>query len=453
MPFPLPVRSIVHFIAGAILSGWIWQMLSADGAASDAVQHSEFAGALIQPGDEDGEILRRYEVQLFTTNQTHFYHVIDDARHGCPWPDSFGRTGPDVGTETVQPHLIYDYDGQAYQVAIPPLVVALPKNIEAGATWDEAGWQMTAIELRSVNNIPAWNVEARERRGRRQTLTVDAADGMTLRAEADVFMGQGDQFKLTLARSSVKPLETATSASITALQKELLELQTTLKRRPDAHDNELSARQIADVASALEHLTSLAAGTPLEGLVRQMKMDITRQRKREEYTADRATALMGTDAPQFTLSLMDGRTLESGNLKGKTVILHFWNYRDAPLSEPYGQTGYLEFLFNQKQKMDVTVVGISTNPDLQSKENLSRGRRSVRKLSEFMNLSYPVGHDDGTLLKAFGDPRDTQGQLPLWIVINDDGKVAHYHAGFYEVDAAQGLKELEAVLADLLRRN
>ena len=271
MPFPLPVRSIVHFVAGAILTGLIWQILSADSAASDAVQHSEFAGALIQPGDEDGEILRRYEVQLFTTSQTHFYHVIDDARHGCPWPDSFGRTGPDIGTETVQPHLIYDYDGHAYQIAIPPLVVALPKNIEAGATWEQAGWQMTAIEQRSVNNIPAWNVEARERRGRHQTLTVDAADGMTLRAEADVFMGQGDQFKLTLARSSVKPLEQATSASITALQKELLELQTTLKRRPDAHESELSARQIADVASALERLTSLAMGTPLEGLVRQMK--------------------------------------------------------------------------------------------------------------------------------------------------------------------------------------
>ena len=101
--------------------------------------------------------------------------------------------------------------------------------------------------------------------------------------------------------------------------------------------------------------------------------------------------------------------------------------------------------------MNVTVVGISTNPDLQSKENQNRGRRSVRKLSEFMNLSYPIGHDDGSLLKSFGDPRDTRGQLPLWIVINTDGKIAHYHAGFYEVDAAQGLKALESVLAELLR--
>ena len=46
---------------------------------------------------------------------------------------------------------------------------------------------------------------------------------------------------------------------------------------------------------------------------------------------------------------------------------------------------------------------------------------------------------------------DPNGKAFDWIVLNADGKVAHYHAGFYEVDAAQGLKDLEAVLADLLR--
>ena len=69
-----------------------------------------------------------------------------------------------------------------------------------------------------------------------------------------------------------------------------------------------------------------------------------------------------------------------------------------------------------------------------------------------MNLSYPIGHDDGSLLESLGDPRDVKGQLPLWIVLSVDGKVVHYHAGFYEVDAAQGLKELEAVLTEQIRR-
>lgn len=451
MALPFSKSPISRFVRAVIVAGLICPAWTAIASAADSVQHSMFAGSLIQPGDDEGDILRRFEVQLLTTNQTCFFHVIDDARHGCPWSDSFGRTGPAVGTDTVQPHLVYDYDGHAYLIGLPPLIVTLPADLEPDATWEQAGWQMTAIEQRSVNDVPAWIVEARERRGRQQTLIVDTASGITLRAEADVFMGQGDQFKLTLARSSVKPLDPDASGKFAELQNELLALQAALKRRPDAHLSELSARQIADVVAVTDRLTTLATGTPLEMLVRQMKSDVERQQKRLESTASFATKLMHTDAPQFVLSLMDGGKLESESLKGKTVILHFWDYRDAPLSEPYGQTGYLEFLFNQKKKMNVTVVGVSTNPDLQTKENLNRGRRSVRKLSEFMNLSYPVGHDDGTLLKAFGDPRDTRSQLPLWVVLNADGKVAHYHAGFYEVDAAQGLKDLEVVLAELIR--
>jgi hypothetical protein len=209
---------------------------------------------------------------------------------------------------------------------------------------------------------------------------------------------------------------------------------------------------VDDVRAGIEQTTRLSKGTPLEDLVRRMRADAEQQHKRLASAASRASELMNSDSPAFVLDLVSGTKLNSASLKGKTVVLHFWDYRDAPLSEPYGQTGYLEFLFNQKKKMNVEVVGVSTNPDLQTAENIGRGRRSARKLSEFMNLTYPIGHDDGALLKSFGDPRDSKGQLPLWIVLAPDGKVAHYHAGFYEVDASQGLKELEAVLSELLRK-
>lgn len=424
---------------------------SAASFATDEMEHTLFTGSLFKAEDDDGDILRRFEVQLLTQKQTLFFHVIDDTRVGCPWPESFGRTGPEVNTDSVQPHLLYNYDGHAYLIGLPPLVVALPDGIEPDTTWEHAGWQMTAIEQRNIDNTPAWVIEARERRGRQQTLTVSASTGITLRAEADVFMGQGDQFALTLTQTAHKVLDQSLSESSQELQNQLMTLQATLKRRPDSHLSELSARQLEDVKMVLDQCSTLAKGTPLELLVKQMKIDAEQQQKRLASTETRAAELKNSDAPKFSLSLMDGGTLESASLAGKTVILHFWDYRDAPLSEPYGQTGYLEYLFNQKKKMNVTVVGISTNPDLQSKENQNRGRRSVRKLSEFMNLSYPIGHDDGSLLKSFGDPRDTRGQLPLWIVINTDGKIAHYHAGFYEVDAAQGLKALESVLAELLR--
>ncbi len=421
-------------------------------AVDEDLLHSTFAGSLLQPaeGNEDDEVLRSFEVQMFSSGNEHFFHVIDDSRVGCPWPDSYGQTGPEIPIDRVQPHLVYPYDAITYVIGLPPLVISLPENIAADATWEQAGWQMTAIEQRSADGGPTWTIEARERRGRQQTLTVDAASAATVRAEADVFMGQGDQFRMTLVRTSVKPLNAAVAASVRELERELLSLQAVLKRRPDAFQSELSARQVSDVMASADRLTTLAKDTPLESLVRQLRTDTEQQQKRLTAVASRAGELMNSAAPTFALNLVSGGTLESVSLRGKTVILHFWDYRDAPLSEPYGQTGYLEFLFSQKKKKNVEVIGISTNPDFHSTENLPRGRRAARKLSEFMNLSYPIGHDDGALLKSFGDPRDTRGQLPLWIVLNAEGKVVHYHAGFYEVDSAQGLKELEAVLADVV---
>ena len=436
-------RAIPAAIIGCLFTAIPSRAQSIDGE----ILHSSFAGSLLQRGDSEEEILRRFEVQMLSSGGQHFFHVMDDSRVGCPWPDSYGRTGPAIPPESLQPHLVYPYDGNTSVIGLPPLMVSLPEGVNADASWNQAGWQMTAVEQQNTDGAPTWSVEAREPRGRQQSLTVDAATGATLRAEADVFMGQGDQFRLILVRTSVKSLDAVVAAQVTELQRELLTLQAVLKRRPDAFQSELSARQVADVITVIDRLSVLSKDTPLDSLVKQLTTDAEQQQKRLVSIASRAGELMNSAAPPFALTLVSGGTLESSALKGKIVILHFWDYRDTPLSEPYGQTGYLEFLFSQKKKMNVEVIGISTNPDFQTSENLSRGRRSARKLSEFMNLSYPIGHDDGSLLKSFGDPRDTRGQLPLWIVLSPDGKVAHYHAGFYEVDTAQGLKELETVLA------
>ncbi|MGV2339704.1 MAG UNVERIFIED_CONTAM: TlpA family protein disulfide reductase [Planctomycetaceae bacterium] len=326
-------------------------------------------------------------------------------------------------------------------------MLALPEKPEPGAAWSQQGWQMTVLSEKKISGEAAWEIEAREPRGRRQTLTADAGSGFLLRAEMDVFMGQGDQFTLTLARSESRLLAEAQQAGVEATAKELLVLQSRLKRRPDAQLAELSARQVRDTLEALPTLTKLSAGTPLERLVRQIQADADQQQKRLETATSRSQALMNTDIPDFTLTLVSGQSITAASLKGRTTILHFWDYRDAPLAEPYGQTGYLEFLYNRRRQDNLQVVGISTNADLQNPENLGKGRRAARKLAEFMNLTYPIGYDDGSLLKALGDPRDQRGQLPLWIVISPQGRVLHYHAGFYEIDAAQGLRELESVLS------
>jgi hypothetical protein len=70
-----------------------------------------------------------------------------------------------------------------------------------------------------------------------------------------------------------------------------------------------------------------------------------------------------------------------------------------------------------------------------------------------MNLGYPIAADAGPLLRDFGDPRRLGRKLPLWVVIGADGKIAHYHAGLYNVKPDQGLSELdEAVVAQLRKQ-
>jgi hypothetical protein len=86
-------------------------------------------------------------------------------------------------------------------------------------------------------------------------------------------------------------------------------------------------------------------------------------------------------------------------------VLHFWEYRETPLEEPYGQVGYLDYLSRDLGKQGVVVLGVSVDPRLADPETRRAGAVAARKLRDFMNLSYPILLDDGRLLKRLGDPR------------------------------------------------
>lgn len=80
-------------------------------------------------------------------------------------------------------------------------------------------------------------------------------------------------------------------------------------------------------------------------------------------------------------------------------MLHFWDYRDEPLKEPYGQVGYLEFLYDKHKGKGLRLFGVAVDGRFQQPEGARGAVVAVRKLKNFMNLSYPILFDGGDLVR------------------------------------------------------
>jgi peroxiredoxin len=184
-------------------------------------------------------------------------------------------------------------------------------------------------------------------------------------------------------------------------------------------------------------------------IVREMQATITRQGDLVKLSEQ----LIGKPARNFSLKTTRGDQISLADFKGKPVVLHFWDYRSEPKIAPYGETGYLDFVWRQRQKHGIAVLGIAVDSRLRSDSTRPAGHKDIRGFCDFMNLSYPVAFDDGDerVIDMFGDPRTVGAKLPLYVVIAPDGSVAEYHPGFWSKSADEGLKELDERLQKLAK--
>jgi peroxiredoxin len=231
----------------------------------------------------------------------------------------------------------------------------------------------------------------------------------------------------------------------------LLGIQKELKRKPDTTRPELTVVQIRAVQSQIARLASEARATPFAALVAAISKDISGQSKRAASVGDLAKQKIGKPAPAFSLESIDGKTIDSKSLAGKIVVLHFWGYKGDKLVEPYGQVGYLDFLYGKRRRLGVEVIGVAVNPSFDNPQARRASLRSVKKIREFMNLGYPVTTDSGKVLELFGDPRRLDAKLPLWVVIDSKGQVADYKVGFYRIKVDEGLRQLDETVIRLIR--
>jgi len=415
-----------------------------------------YTGAVSQPTANGNSTVKNFTVTaLIVPGEAGaaeiLFQVEERGGGGWAWPERFGRInlaqadGPSV-------RLLQTFDGNDYPLLVRRPVFEFLERLQPNAMWSVGPHQYTCLRTVTHGDRECWLVEASLDRGRRQRIYVEKATGLVVSLEERLFLGRGDPFELKLQLDSSRNLASDAAAKYTVAAHALLDLQKKLARPEGAYQPELSAEQVELTAAALPGLKQAAAETGWQRLVDTIDRDLQLQRRRIEGVNGLAQKFVGQTVALPDLKLLTGETLKASDMNGQVVVLHFWDYPGEKMVEPYGQVGYLDFLNNRRAKLGVKVVGIAVDERLKEPAQRGAAQRSIRKLQEFMNLSYPIGLDDGTLLKLFGDPRSLGTALPLWVVIGGDGKITHYHVGHYNIKPDEGLKPLDAAVVEALKQ-
>ncbi len=383
------------------------------------------------------------------------YFVSERGGGSLAWPERFGAVTLDTAlkpTAAGRLRLLYEYEGTPVAIPLPLPAIAYAPSLMAGSRWTEGKetWEVGGTQKMHERNCR--EVQVSTSFGRKRTLWVDTDSPVIVALDERVFVGQGDEHLLTMQLESMKPIDAGGLARETRALPALLKLQTDLHRGDNETRPELSEAQLKLAVDVLPQVQQDAEDTPLSALVSAVSKDVKNQLQRTDEVSRLAEKFVGQPAPKFTLRLTDKIEVSADSLKDKITVLHFWDYQGEPLVEPYGQVGYLEFLYGRRRKLGVQVFGVAVDARVADERTTAAALKSIQKLKSFMNLDYPIAVDDGKLLTRFGDPPKYGANLPLWVVIGRDGKVAHYHAGFYKINPDEGLRELDDVLIKLIRR-
>ena len=115
----------------------------------------------------------------------------------------------------------------------------------------------------------------------------------------------------------------------------------------------------------------------------------------------------------FDLTLFDGRRVDSGTMRGKTLVVNFWASWCKPCLE---EAPDLQRVWRAYQQRDVVFVGIVFKDD-----HAAAARTFLRDA----RIDYPNGQDlDGALAAAF----QIVG-LPNTFIVDREGRLAHRFIG------------------------
>ncbi len=418
-----------------------------------------FRGSVEERADDPAKGRKAFDLTLWILRQSdagaELAWLVDERGRGeFPWSERFGRLTLDARWQTAAagPALLYDRGEGRSVVAIPLPFLASDKPLAAGAAFSEGKLEFQVDKPTKAAERPAWQVSVRDPFGPKRTMKVDRESPLVLALTERLTMGRGDEYQLRLEFVGSEQLGGEALAALVAAIDKLTALRGRLNLPAQTQELNWNKEQVALLHAQLPAVAEAAAATPLARVAAAAARDVQLQSGRNDAVAMLTEKSTQRPVEAFSIKGLGGDALDRAGLAGQVTVLHFWDYRDEPLKEPYGQVGYLDFLYQRRKAAGLRLYGVAVDGRLADEKTRAAAERSVRKLKDFMNLSYPILLDSGELLKAFGDPRLVGANLPLFVVIGPDQKVIHYHVGNYDVHQDQGLKELDEVVAAALQK-
>lgn len=366
-------------------------------------------------------------------------YMVEEDAHALPWflragvLSPVGPRGPVVG----------------YQIEDRPQLVELPPLL------------LQPLLAKSSNEIPEDRVETTiDGRdclafegvlpsGRRAHIIVDRESGQLVSYKGIVVIGRGDRLELTLELNKSEALSDEKTHSLTALANRLEQVVPKMGEVANPVTARLPQATWEAIAKDRNAWLAAARETPYQTYVDEILQDVEQRQDGKMNIEQVRKRMIGKPAPALPKTLLNGAPLSETEFQDKSIILHFWAYQSNPPVDQFAQVGDLDFLARKYADKGVVVIGVATDSRFRRPDTSDAASRATRQFVEFMNLSYPISRDDGSLLKTFGDPISVDSELPLWVLIDSSGVVRAYKAGLYEQKPGAGLIELEQAIQEI----
>jgi peroxiredoxin len=137
----------------------------------------------------------------------------------------------------------------------------------------------------------------------------------------------------------------------------------------------------------------------------------------------------GDQAPDFSLSSLEGGIVSLSDFEGKAVMLNFWGtfcepcVKEMPLIQQY---------YEQYQDQNLVVLGV----------NLDEPEVTVRGFVDELDLTFPIVLDKNIVRKQYG-----VSHYPTTIFINGQGEIIKKFVGEMKE------KDLKPIISNLLTMN